>query len=203
MAGELARNCVSAIPVVQGKGNENRNRVIPILNNGHQIMVSRMNELTNIESQTDYVDRFSAMRPCRIAAPIAKPDPCSRVRPRRDRIVRRLCRDHKTAASHPATVLALVLVAGTRPESNFVARDHAYTLPSQQMNPYVAQWALRFGWLTVLYHQPKWLPTSLGGFAETEEYVLVCPAEELHAIDQPDSRCEHWSCSSGIDAFEG
>ena len=65
MAGESARNCVSAIPVVQGKGNENRNRVIPILNDGQQIMLSKMNARTNIESQTDYVGRFSAMPYCR------------------------------------------------------------------------------------------------------------------------------------------
>ena len=41
------------------------------------------------------------------------------------------------------------------------------------MNPYVAQWALRFGWFKVLYHQPKWLPTSLEGFAETEETMFI------------------------------
>ena len=57
---------MSAVPIVQGKGNENRNRVIPILNDRHQIMVSRMNAMTNIiEPQTDYMDRFSAMPYCR------------------------------------------------------------------------------------------------------------------------------------------
>ena len=53
--------CVSR-SCYQGQGNENRNRVIPILNDGQPIMLSKMNARTNIESQTDYVGRFSAIR---------------------------------------------------------------------------------------------------------------------------------------------